>query len=658
MRLLPSLLRSFLCAAPLAVAAQPPVAGVAHGGHQGIFVVVGDAMPRPAGPVTRYRIERRTDPDAPFKEVAALTPIGSARELGRELERAGKAVPYPVHAAHLPIDSLWKAMQGGERRHLGPLYNDMPMLLACRLAWHDAQAKQGQRYQYRVVPEGGTPLLSTWTTAGEGGTPVAARPITGRYWEHQQRMELHYRLVGMPRPGVFALWRSDDGGAFIRVDGPARADLHGDTVDLVLVDTTVARYRPLRYMLQAWDPFGHAAPAGDTLYTASLDPTQMPMPTHLRADADSSGRAIRVQWQLPNAPLVKQLTLLRSTNSQEGFMPIATLAADQTAYIDRQVKPATSYFYHFVLEYKATHMPMRSPLFAANVYDPTPPLPPQELSITHAQGRPQLHWTHMGDHIASFQVYRGADMDPLELLVPRVEAMAGPQRYTWTDTTSLRPGHMYRYALRTVSTSHVQGPMSDTVDILPDLPPEAPPVPRELTVEPDGRLLLVHWEDLAHTPHFLGYELVRTRTPQRGQPVHDTLLVTVNHVHDTVPGPGVTCTYRVRSLTRLGGISAFTPPVEGRGRFAPLAPPHSLHARRDGRHVELTWYAGPDGQAVRYEVRRQVQGGTPELIGEVGAAQALRFTDAHAPDGACFYRVRAIDATGRTSDWTRGVRAE
>lgn len=658
MRLLPSLLLSFGWAGPLSVVGQTPAAGVAHGGHQGIFVLVGDAMPRAGGAVTRYRIERRTDPDALFKEVAELTPLGSARELGKELERVGKDVPYPVHAARLPLDSLWKAVQGGERKHLGPLYNDMPMLLACRLAWHDAQTKGGERYQYRVVPEGGTPVLSTWTTAGQGEAPVSARPITGLYWEHQRRMELHYRLTGMPRPAVFGLWRSDDGGAFTLVEGPARADLRGDTVDLVMIDTTVARYRPLRYVLKAWDPFGHAAPASDTLYTASLDPGQMPMPTDLRADADSTGRAIRVQWQLPNTPLVKQLTLYRSTNSEEGFTPIATLAADRTGYIDRQVKPATSYFYHFVLEYKATHMPMRGPMFAANAYDPEPPLPPEELSILSEQGRPQLKWTHMGRNAAAFQVFRGTDMGALELVVPRIEADAGPQRYTWTDTTTLRPGRMYRYALRTVSTSHVQGPMSDTLDILPGLPPEAPPAPRDLTVEPDGRTMLAHWEDLSATPYFMGYQVARTRTSERGKPVHDTLFVTVNHLHDTVPGPGVTCSYRVRSLTRLGGISAYTPAVDGRGRFAPLAPPHSLHARRDGRSVELTWSAAPDAESVRYEVQRQVQGGTPQALGQVKVGQPLRFTDTNAPTDACFYHVRTVDAVGRTSDWTRGVRAE
>jgi hypothetical protein len=68
-------------------------------------------------------------------------------------------------------------------------------------------------------------------------------------------------------------------------------------------------------------------------------------------------------------PVVKQISMQRSTNSETDFETVAELSGDRTSYVDEDIRPATSYFYRFVLEYKATHVPMRGVSFAAVAYD-------------------------------------------------------------------------------------------------------------------------------------------------------------------------------------------------------------------------------------------------------------------------------------------------
>ncbi|MDX9751266.1 MAG: fibronectin type III domain-containing protein, partial [Flavobacteriales bacterium] len=403
--------------------------------------------------------------------------------------------------------------------------------------------------------------------------------------------------------------------------------------------------------LHGWDRFGHPAPAIDTLFAASLDPTQMPMPTDLSAQGDSTGHAVRVRWRLPDAALVKQLTLFRSTNSETDFTPIAVVAGDRTEFVDDQVRPATSYFYYFVLEYKATHVAMRAPMFAASVQDPTPPDAPEELAIDHDGATVRLQWTWPHADAHSFLVLRNEGDGAMQPVSGPLPALAGPHRYTWVDSTRLQPGRTYGYTVRATSTSHVHGPPSDTMRIVPDLPPPVPPAPRDLALQVDGSTLLLSWDDLSGEPFFLGYELVRTRTGGGKGPQADTLIVHVNHFTDTVYQAHTGHRYQVRTLNQLGGRSAFSAAVHGTGRFAAVPPPSQVHARRTGPGVEVTWAPALADHIVGYEVQRHVRGSEPVMVGTVGG-RPLRLQDATAPHGPCFYRVRSVAADGRASAWS------
>jgi len=638
--------------AALGLQAQDPRPGIAFGGAQGMFIFTGDAVPLENGPVTGYLIERRTQATDAFKQVAELTPVGNAKALAKNLERAAKAVPYPVQALALNADSLWAMATKGERRHLGALYNDVPTLLACHLAWHDADARTGERYQYRITPIGGEARVSQWTTAGRGDMPVRATPVTSIYWEKEKRMELHYRMVGAPRASAYRLWRSDDDTPFEEVGWIGQAQLSGDTAMLMFADTAAARYRPLRYVLQAWDPFGHAAPPTDTLYTASLDPTQMPMPARMEARGDSSGRAIRIAWELPNAPLVKHLTLYRSTNSVDGFQEIATLASDRTVFIDEAVRPATPYFYHFVLEYKATHIPMRSHSFAATVYSQEAPEAPRGIHADVDEQQVTLRWVnHLGD-AHSFLIYRAEQGAELKLISEPLPPVGPDIEMQWSEpVASLDADRMYHYAVRAVSTSHLHSGFSDTATVLsPNM--ATPPVPKDLRLRHDQEMLIIDWEDVSGETMVAGYQVLRTITPAKGRVTRDTLYVPVNFLVDTLKDAGTTNAYQVRSISLRGRHSAFAPEVRSDERKVLVSSPGSLNAQREDNAVALNWKAA-HGEVIRYEVYRYTRGQEPVKVGSVPATQALALRDDKAPAGLLFYFVRAVDAAGNASAASR-----
>lgn len=649
-----------LIAASLAVTAiaQKPNAELVQVGPKGVFVFTGPLLAREGGPVTGILIERKTGEQGEFKRVAELKPVASAKEVQKGIEKAADVLPYPIELGGMRADSIWARIQRhGTREQLGAASNNVAVLLAVHAVWHDADVKPGTLCQYRVTTQGnGNQFLSTLVNPAAQHSVDRLKAFNSSYYEHQRELNTWWSVVGDHRPAVVELHRSVDMEPFAVVKPKVRIERLGrDTVLYQFADTTAPRHRVFRYVVKGWDLFGNAMPVSDTLYAASLDVTQMPMPYDLHAQGDSTGRRINVRWQLRNAPVVKQISLQRSTNSETGFETVAELSGDRTSYADEDIRPATSYFYRFVLEYKATHVPMRGVSFAAVAYDQRPPQPASELAAVATDEGVVLTWLHPDRDVLGFHLYRAEENGPFQLASPRIPA-GGEGAYTYLDTTrSLRSDRSYHYALRTVSTSHRESAFSDTASVMAITNLPVPQAPRDLTARVDVEQAIVSWEDLSNDPLFHTYQVVRTRPGNRV----DTLFRSTNFLIDTLDAGGKPTSYRIIAVNVRGRRSAPTPAVSAQARMAPPAAPNGLVARAAGGKVALTWEAPPGERIARYEVYRYTRGQEPVKAGTVPAGLPLRLEDANATRGQLnFYFVRSVAANGAESGPGREVGVE
>jgi hypothetical protein len=634
------------CGLPLI--AQRPDADLVKAGPQGLFVFTGPLLAREGGPVTSILIERRVGDEA-FKRMAELKPVTSAKDVQKGMEKAAATLPYPMDLQVLHADSIWASVQRhGTREQLGAAGSYMVVLMATGAVWLDTDVKAGLLYQYRVTTQGnGNQFLST--ALNPASLPIVDRlmPANSSYYEHQRELNTWWTVTGDQRPAIVQLFRSVDEEPFELVRPRVRIDRRGqDTVLYQFADTTAPRHRVFRYAVKGWDRMGNAMPVGDTLYAASLDPTQMPMPYDLVATGDSTGRRIQVRWSLANAPVVKQITLQRSTNSVSGFTTIAELSGDLTAFVDEDITPATSYFYRFVLEYKATHVPMRGVSFAAVAYDAAAPSPVLDLFAEATTQGVAISWTHPDPNVLGFEVHRGEGNGPLLLAASRMDLKPSTV-FAWQDSSrTLHSGGMYRYAVRAISTSHVTGAFGDTVTVMPVHNSNAPLPPRDLTAQVDGGIAIIRWEDQSSDPLLQEYLVIRTS--DRGKA--DTLHRATNFLMDTLDAGGRTQSYRVISKNALGFTSSPTPEVRAQARVELPSAPSGVEARTVGAAVQLVWEASTDAKVISYQVYRYTRGSEPVKLGSVAATKPARFEDASPAQGALnFYFVRSVAASGAES---------
>ncbi|MCU0318545.1 MAG: hypothetical protein MUE88_00485 [Flavobacteriales bacterium] len=639
----------------LPATAQKPNPELVQVGPKGVFVFTGPLLAREGGPVTGILIERKAGEQGEFKRVVELKPVTSAKDVQKGIEKAADVLPYPIELGGQRADSISARIQRyGTREQLGSASNNMAVLLGVNSVWHDGDVKAGTLYQYRITTQGNNnQFLSSFVNPASQHAVDRLMAFNSSYYEHQRELNTWWSVAGDHRPAVVELHRSVDEEPFAIVKPKVRIDRLGqDTVLYQFADTTAPRHRVFRYVAKGWDHFGNAMPVSDTLYAASLDVNQMPMPYDLYAEGDSTGRRVNVRWQLNNAPVVKQISLQRSTNSETDFVTVAELSGDRTGYMDEDIRPATSYFYRFVLEYKATHVPMRGVSFAAVAYDKRPPQPAQELHAVPTEEGVVLTWMHPERDVLGFHLFRADEQGPMMLASARIAA-SGDGAYTYLDTTrSLRGDRSYHYALRTVSTSHVESNFSDTVSVMPVTNVPVPLPPRDLTAQVDVDVAIVSWEDQSSDALWQAYGILRSRS---GAKV-DTLWRNTNFLMDTLDADGQATSYRVFSMNALGGKSVPSPAVSAKARVALPSSPGGVQARAVAGKVELNWEAPVSEPVQRFDVYRYTRGSEPVKVGSVAANKPARFEDASPAKGALnFYFVRSVAASGAESGPSREV---
>jgi hypothetical protein len=231
--------------------------------------------------------------------------------------------------------------------------------------------------------------------------------------------------------------------------------------------------------------------------------------------------------------------------------------------------------------------------------------------------------------------------------------LPGDGAYTYLDTTrSLRGDRSYHYALRTVSTSHVESNFSDTVSVMPLTNRPAPLPPRDLGAQVDGEVAIVSWEDQSSDALWQAYAVLRSRP---GAKV-DTLWRNTNFLIDTLDATGQASSYRVLSMNVFGASSSAFTFGKCQGACALPSSPSGVQASAVARQGAAHLAAARErARAALRCVPLHPRQRACEA-GQRGVQQARTFRGCQPGKGALnFYFVRSVAATGAESGPSREV---
>jgi len=223
----------------------------------------------------------------------------------------------------------------------------------------------------------------------------------------------------------------------------------------------------------------------------------------------------------------------------------------------------------------------------------------------------------------------------------------GVRQGVWSSSL-LRPGHRYFFKIRSRLGWWTESADSNVVSFLWEIPVKAP---AGLQAEAGDGEVGLRWRpvtekiDSSPVEGEVRYQVYRAAAggpfQALGRPVTETAFT------DTTAKNGVTYYYQVQAVevagtdTVAGGMSE---PVSARPRdLTPPPPPGGVRALRTAKGVKVFWDPVEDADLKGYRVYRRVDGGKPQLVGEVLHPYTL-FTDEAVPDAKrWYYSVTSFD---------------
>lgn len=623
----------------LQLCAQQTLPNLARPGAKGIFVLTGEKISDPKGPVTAYRIERKAGNEKDFSLMTILHATTTLEEFKENVESSKNWLPFEQDFGSLKLDSIWRrAKAGGSLSTLRAAGYSLPIMAGFNMIWLDEKVKPGNSYQYRITAVGDTYSATSFEVKYSAPALASLKFERNYFNQPLNQVHLYWTAIGDNKPVFMELYRRGNTGRFEKVPASVSLLSKKDTVEYLVKDTTVVAGHLYNYFLKAFDALGNPAPPTDTLLIASLDYTQMPLPQQIKVLSDSSAHGISISWQMKSPSLIKSLTLYRSTSSVKGFDTLAVLSSYDTAYIDQQIEPATAYFYYFEAEYKTQNVPKRGIPFAGSFIDNTPPVAPQNLQAIGSKEGVQLSWQSNSPYVSGFWLYRSERGRPLQLLTTMIPAAPGQSDYSYTDVDSLLNGsRFYSYAVKSYSTSHIESANSDTVVARPLKNIPVPKAPMEVRVVKEPGLVLVYWDAVSkYDETVAGYKLLRSKDG-----ITDTIFCSNNLYKDTMVKSGENVRYSVITHSLFNTQSAASSWVSVNMPVIAPGSPASLAANPVQTGIQLTWELPDEGEGLQYHVYRYERGKQAVKAGTVSGQE--KFIDTSAARGRqYFYYVVAV----------------
>ncbi len=588
-------------------------------------------------------IERLEGEKKRWKKIGQLETPGSVRDWLQQYEAYAPLFPQTLTDKEQSLELCWQYIREQREIDQQAMFRQPAIQLAMGFAWMDAEAEADVRYQYRLLKDG-QPIAQDGILFQPNDlehSPLAA--LAGSRDEPFPQT----RWLGRPGEGIvdFLVFRRAGSGSAVEQIFPLRQmGMAGDSLLLVVTDTTLARQGVYEYRIQPIDMLGNRGDMSHPILAGNLSRATLPVVYGFQARTAEDRRSLQLSWQITNPERVQSLSLYRSRHYERDFTLIAEMPVTDTAYSDPIDEAREGYYYFLGINDLAGHPHRSATIFGVYEGEQEAEAPTSVSAIQTGNGI-ALAWQAEGDVVRGFYVFRAHGYQGE--LVQVSGFIPADSQAKFLDTTTLQTNEIYSYAVQSESDSYQRGPLSDRASIrLAGTVTLAPPL--SLQVRWTGKSATIRWEDLAARGELLqGYRVLRKPAGQPDfLPLTDSLIPSrQNYVVDAALSPGQSFDYAVVAVDWAGNESPPSRPV----RLEVPSPPAltRLMLQRKSGAVAIRWNY-PEGPQIAASFRLyRIEENGRSLLADL-PLRTKNYLDTDVVQGQKYlYQLELIDAEGQ-----------
>jgi len=365
------------------------------------------------------------------------------------------------------------------------------------------------------------------------------------------------------------------------------------------VDRGVERRATYYYRVTAADTAGNESGFSNEAQATPADRTAPDVPTSLSAEAP--GDSVDLAWEASDSTDVGSYRIYRSKapiDSSAGpsaLTALDTTGASATAFVDKEVQLASTYYYRVTAVDTASNESGFSGEVTVTPGDQTPPDVPTALAATVDADTVDLGWAASDSaDVAEYRVYR--DTAP-------IDSTAGPEALTAFDTTGAsttsyadstgQSGTTYYYRVTAVDTADNESSFSGEVWRTPG---PAPTVPQGLSASATADTVDLGWEpvsasDLERYRVYRGTAPIDSAAGPSSFAAFDSTGAGTTAFADTTVQSGTTYYYRITAVDTSLNESAFS-------REAQATPGDTTGGGGGGVVAAADSFSTPEGQTL------------------------------------------------------------
>ncbi len=531
---------------------------------------------------------------------------------------------------------------------------DVNMMRALGLAYRDGEVELGKEYTYRItlIHEDGTETSPSGELSVVAGVPP--RPLYGPLNLIGKAGDSKVTISWRPNPDdsmaiLYNIYRSTEReGTYLKITPKPIAVLVTEEPKGSFIDDQVTNGLTYYYKVTSLDFLRNESPQVGPVEVTPRDMTPPPPPQEPKAEG--STRGIVLTWRLSKAPDVKGYWIYRAEEHDGDYQRLSTIPVppDTGLYEDVGVPPNKEYYYKITaLDYSGNESPASAPAHGVFL-NYTPPLPPQNVKAEGGIKKVKISWSPNEEKdLKGYYVFRAFRPDgkyeQISPLIPKDTTGAGTSSVTFIDEDKILSAlSTYFYAVTAVNNTGVSSPYSNVVaaTVVDTVGPMQPLGFKGWWDEAGAHLL---W-DASMDNTVAGYAIYKAEGKTRSLKLQeDYTLLTENPLRagtksftDRDVERGVTYTYRLVAINRLGVIGEPSPPVVVYTAGVEANPPGLVRLVKQKDGIMIKWNVTREQGVTGYRIYKSLGGGEYQLLKELSVDKSS-WVDKNVTKGELYY---------------------